>query len=219
LQLGTPVVDVTLPSEKSIVLAVGDTFRGVTDAAVYVLRSDGSRAVFPDPDIYFSYFDKFDNVLTINDDQLRKLPLGKRITMRPGTWLVKIQSDPKVYAVEKDGILRHIPDESTARFLYGSQWNKQVKDVNVAFFRDYKVGEALPTNTYLPDGTVFSYEESPQLFVLQNRIRRLFLDTEAFVLNHFQERFVRDISVVFEFDEGEPVKGEDPALLKDLVGL
>jgi hypothetical protein len=218
LPIGTPVVEVTRPRDSGVSLAVGDVFRGVTDPAVYVLRSDGSRAFFPNSDVFNSYFDDFDNVLTINDDQLRKLPLGKRVTMRPGTWLVKIQSDPKVYAVEKDGVLRHVPDESTARFLYGQDWSGQVRDVNVAFFSDYSIGSPLPSNTYLPDGTVFKYEESPQLFVIQNRIRRLFLDAEAFVLNNFQERFIRDVSLIFEFDEGAPVDKLDPELLKDLVG-
>ncbi|OGL72027.1 hypothetical protein A3C17_04550 [Candidatus Uhrbacteria bacterium RIFCSPHIGHO2_02_FULL_53_13] len=217
LELGEPVVEVDTPREEALKLAVGDVLRGVTDPAVYVIRSDGKRAVFPDSETYFSYFDSFDHVVTINDDQLRKLPLGKRVTVRPGTWLVKIQSDPRVYAVEDGGLLRHVPNEDTARFLYGDTWNSQVRDVNVAFFKDYRIGEPLPSNTYLPEGTVFSYEESPQLYVVQNRIRRLFLDAEAFALNHFQDRFVRNISLLFEFEDGEPIQGIDQDLLDALI--
>lgn len=219
LQLGEPVVEVDTPREANLALAVGDVFRGVSDPAVYVIRSDGKRGIFPDTETYFSYFDSFDNVVTVNDDQLRKLPLGSRVTVRPGTWLVKIQSDPRVYAVEDGTVLRHIPDEDTARFLYGDAWNSQVRDVNVAFFKDYNIGEPLPSNAYLPEGTVFSYEESPQLYVIQNRIRRLFLDAESFALNHFQERFIRNISLLFEFEDGEPIDGIDQDLLDELIGL
>ena len=218
LELGEPVVEVETPRESDLALAVGDVFRGVTDPAVYVIRSDGKRGIFPDTETYFSYFDSFDNVVTINDDQLRKLPLGGRVTVRPGTWLVKIQSDPKVYAVEDGTVLRHIPDENTARFLYGDTWNNQVRDVNVVFFKDYNIGEPLPSNTYLPDGTVFSYEETPQLYVIQNRIRRLFLDAESFALNHFQDRFIRNVSLLFEFEDGEPIDGIDQDLLDELIG-
>lgn len=214
LELGEPVVKVKRYDDQDINLAVGDVFRGETDPAVYVLRSDGTRSVFPDSEVYFSYFNGFDNVISIKDNQLRKLQLGERMKMRPGTWLVKIQSDPKTYAVEEGSVLRHVPDEETAEFLYGPTWNQQIKDVNVAFFKDYQIGDALPSNL-LPSGTVFTYEDSPQLYLLQNKIRRLFLDTEAFALNHFQDKFVRDISVVFEFEDGEPVTG----LEEDLVGF
>jgi len=60
--------------------------------------------------------------------------------------MVKIQSDPKTYAVEPDGVLRWIPTEAQARALYGDAWAKRVRDVDVSLFTDYVIGPALEGN-------------------------------------------------------------------------
>jgi hypothetical protein len=54
--------------------------------------------------------------------------------------LVKIQTDPKTYAVDKNGTLRWITSESAAALLYGADWAKQVDDVPDTFFTNYKIG-------------------------------------------------------------------------------
>jgi hypothetical protein len=84
-------------------------------------------------------------VAVLTDAQLAAVPLGKNVTYRPGVRLVKIVSDPKVYAVATNGELRWIPDEWTAKALYGADWSKKVDDVPDAFFgNDYHIGEPVP---------------------------------------------------------------------------
>ena len=58
------------------------------------------------------------NVVT--DAQLAAYAIGGNVTYRPGTRLVKIQSDPKVYAVDAHGVLRWVKTEAAAIALYGS---------------------------------------------------------------------------------------------------
>ena len=69
--------------------------------------------------------------------------------MRPGTKLVKITTDPKVYAVEPGGDLLWVPSEAVAKTLYGDMWAKRVVDVADAFFTNYDVtGEEVSEDAY-----------------------------------------------------------------------
>ena len=63
--------------------------------------------------------------------------------MKEGVYLVKIQSDPKTYAVEPNGTLRWVQTEAHARELYGDAWAKRVRDVDVSLFTDYAIGAPL----------------------------------------------------------------------------
>ncbi len=138
-----PPLDMTTPDGVVVTLSEGSLFRGVTFSDVYVVK-DGTRYVFPSESVYFSYYDSFDDVVTVNDDQLRKLSLGQRMTMAPGR-MIKIQSDNRVFQTQKNGAIRHVPDEATARALYGSIWAQQITDISVVFWGDYTVKEALAT--------------------------------------------------------------------------
>ena len=57
--------------------------------------------------------------------------------------MVKIISDPKVYAVSRGGLLRWIGTEEIAKALYGNDWNKQIDDVSDAFFFNYRIGDPI----------------------------------------------------------------------------
>jgi len=114
--------------------------RSIHDPAVYCLRGDGARSVFPNKETYFSWFSDFSGVETLADTQLANYRLVSNITMKPGT-LVKIQTDPKVYLVSDiNGTLRWIRNEQHAVDLYGEGWAGFVQDVPVTFFINYRVG-------------------------------------------------------------------------------
>ncbi len=109
-------------------------------ATVYYLAADGKRYVFPNEKTYLSWFSGYSAVQTVSPADLMSWPLGGNVTYRPGVRLVKITTDPKVYAVAKGGVLRWITDEFTASRLYGVNWNQQVDDVPDAFFVNYSIG-------------------------------------------------------------------------------
>ena len=54
--------------------------------------------------------------------------------------MIKINSDPTVYAVSLGGTLHAIASESVASQLYGSAWNKQIDDVADGLFGNYVMG-------------------------------------------------------------------------------
>lgn len=113
--------------------------------AVYYCGSNGKRYVFPNSKTYFSWYADFSTVRTVSDATLGTITLGGNATYRPGTRLVKIQSDPKVYAVGKGGELRWVQTEAIASALYGADWSNKVDDVSDAFFVNYTVGAAITT--------------------------------------------------------------------------
>lgn len=118
-------------------------FRGETLPGVYIVKPDGTRSVFPDELTYFSWYDSFDDVVVVKDNQLNKLELGSRITIKPGSYLVKIQSVPDVYEITDGPVLHHIPDEATAAARYGDDWATWVRDIPVVFFSDYTIGRPI----------------------------------------------------------------------------
>ncbi len=108
--------------------------------AVYYIGEDGKRYVFPNDKVYFSWYADFSAVNSISDADLAKYQIGGNATYRPGVKLVKIQSDPKVYAVDAGGRLRWVKTEAAAVALFGGNWNKQIDDISDSFFVNYKSG-------------------------------------------------------------------------------
>ena len=134
----------TVPAYGVETCVSGVLVKGATNAAVYYCGRDHKRHPFPNQRIYDSWYLNFAGVVTLSDAQLAANPLGANVTYRPGVRLLKIQTDPKTYAVGKGGVLRWVPDEWTAKKLYGADWNKKIDDVPDTFFTNYTIGDPLP---------------------------------------------------------------------------
>lgn len=140
------------------VATVGDLVKCPDFSSVYYLGEDGKRYVFPNENIFFSWYDGFDDVVDISCDDMADLSLGGAATYQAGSTLLKIESDPTVYAVEEDGSLREIEDEDQAEALYGDDWADQVDDLPDGFFGQYEVGEPLADGE-VPDGMIVTDDE------------------------------------------------------------
>src|SRR3989339_1221602 len=87
---------------------------------VYWHASNGRRYVLPNARTFQSWqTSPPQTVTTIGDVELYTLPIGGNVTYRPGSRLVKITTDPKVYAVARYGVLRWVTSEAAAQALYG----------------------------------------------------------------------------------------------------
>lgn len=129
-----------LPAGAQTSFASGDLIKSDANPAVYYFASDGKRYVFPTERTYLTWYADFSAVKTISQGELAAIPLGGNVTYKPGVKMLKIVSDPTVYAISKNGILRAIGSEAVAAALYGSTWNKQIDDLPDAFFVNYRVG-------------------------------------------------------------------------------
>jgi hypothetical protein len=179
----------------------GDLIKLPSISTVYYYGFDGKRHAFPNEPIYFSWYTNFDGVKTITPNEMASITLGKNIVVRPGTNLVKIQSDPKVYAVEPYGVLRHIQTESDAIKLYGADWAKRVIDLNVAFFPDYAIREALQRNpTAYPEGTVYkNLGSNSTVYLWRNNKKLAFTDTIKPESYKYQAKYTVTIGNGFNF--------------------
>lgn len=110
------------------------------NSAVYYCGADGKRYVFPNGNIFKSWFADFSTVKTITADELAALPIGGAVRFHPGTTMIKLQTDPRVFAIAPGGVLRWVSSEVVAKKLYGDTWNKQVQDVSDAFISNYTIG-------------------------------------------------------------------------------
>lgn len=114
-----------------------------SNSAVYYKASDGKRYVFPNEKTFFTWYADFSSVATITESELASLPIGGNVTYRPGVQLIKVTTNPKVYAVAGPKTLRWISSESMARGLYGTSWSGKIDDVPDTFFTNYDVGDAI----------------------------------------------------------------------------
>ncbi len=121
----------------------GDLIRGTTYPSVYYLGADGLRYVFPNAKTYFTWYSDFSTVKQISDDALGQIQIGGNVTYKPGVKMVKINTDPKTYAVAEGGLLHWIESETLAGTIYGGDWSTKIDDIPDAFFTNYQVGASL----------------------------------------------------------------------------
>ncbi len=114
--------------------------KGTTYSTVYALEN-GTRKPFMNQAIYFTWHQDFDDVLVVSDATLPFYRLGDPVLPNPANSLVKIQSDPTVYApILSQGInyIRAIPNEQTAAILFGQNWSDRVIDLPPTLLQLYK---------------------------------------------------------------------------------
>ncbi|MFH1142401.1 MAG: hypothetical protein ABIH67_04695 [Candidatus Uhrbacteria bacterium] len=120
-------------------LSSGDLIRGETFPAVYYYSVDGTRYVFPNDKAYFTWYDNFDDVKWVSDADLTTIQIGGNVTYKPGSRMVKVNSAPDTYVIDKGGSLHHVGSESAAVALYGSDWNTHIDDIPDGFWANYSV--------------------------------------------------------------------------------
>ena len=107
--------------------------------AVYYFGADGKRYVFPNQKTYNTWYTSFSGVKEVSKTEMESYLIGGNATYRPGVKMLKVPSDPRVYAVKKDGELWHVASEAVAQALYGTNWSKQVNDERDTVFASYPV--------------------------------------------------------------------------------
>ncbi len=130
-----------LAASAAVSLNAGDLIRGNATPAVYYYGGDGKRYVFPNEKTYKTWYSDFSTVKRISDADLAAISLASsNVTYKPATKLVKVTTDPKVYAVDKNGTFRWVKTEAVAVALWGAGWASQVEDLPDAFWSNYSVG-------------------------------------------------------------------------------
>lgn len=124
-------------------ITFGSLFKAPGSSVIYLYGEDGRRHVFPTEAIYRTWYRDFGAVRLLPTQIVGSIPLGDNMTVRPGSALLKLTSDPRVYAVDTDGGLHWITTEEIARVTYGPHWTDRVLDLSDALFPDYVQGEPI----------------------------------------------------------------------------
>jgi len=194
---------------KASAASAGDLIKMDGLSSVYYLGADGKRYVFPNESTYFSWYSDFSSVVTIAQSELESYPLGKNITVRPGTKLVKITTNPNVYAVTPGGKLLLIPSEDVAKALYGEAWASRVVDIADAFFTNYEIVSGEASATAYPAGSLVKFGGADVYYIDADGKARLVTDEAAFEANKFRFDFVIDSSLTM------PTAGADITAKED----
>jgi len=134
---------VTGEVEQIDAVAAGDYIRGIYFNTVYYVDSEMRRRPFVNNQTFFTWQDSFDSVVVVTDATLASLDLGVPMLPKAQVVMMKIQSDPKVYVIEGDNILRWVQGETVAQELYGEDWSDYIIDVEPTFFARFKMGEGV----------------------------------------------------------------------------
>lgn len=182
------------------------------DSSVYYYGADNKRYVFPNAQTYFTWYADFAGVKTVSAAGMAAIPLGGNVTYRAGTRLVKITSDPKVYAVEPGGVLRPIDSEAVARAIFGDQWNQRIDDISDAYFVNYRSGEVLAAAVY-PNGSFVRRASDGVYFLIENRTKRLLASASVRQALRLQDQFVLNTTgSLSDYPDGAGVANAEPTL-------
>ena len=158
------------------------------DTTVYYVGLDAKRHPFINSQVYFTWYENFDTVRTIDTSVLSEMTLGAPVLTRPGTMMVKIQSDPRTFAVEPgDYTIRWVPTEEVAVALFGSTWNQRIMDIEPTYFARFTMGSDMTADLH-PAGTVL--ETGGAKYYFDGTQRRAFASDDAFAANMFQDGYV-----------------------------
>jgi hypothetical protein len=201
------------PAEVPTGLNVGDLIKSSLSTTVYYYGSDNKRHIFPNEKTYFTWYSSWSGVKTIPASQLQGIALGKNVTVRPGTKLVKIETDPKVYAVEPGGLLRWVPTEARARTLYGDAWSARVIDIPIVSWGDYTFGADIATDKH-PTGALIKYAGVADVYYIQGAEKKKIVTESAFNANRFQWANVLTAPATITYPTGTDITGAETALIR-----
>lgn len=168
-------------------LTRGDLIKSSSHPAVYYFGRDAKRHAFPSEGVFNTWFSDFKNVRVVSDELLSSLPLGKNMSIRPGTRFIKLQTDPRVYAVGTDGTLHWISTEALAKQLYGKDWAKRVVDISDAFFVNYKRSTDITEPVY-PNGT--TVQQNGGYYFVESGMWRKFATTDLYTQHLIPSMYV-----------------------------
>jgi hypothetical protein len=119
---------------------------------IYYYAADGKRYIFPTIEVYKSWFQNIqpEDIMVYDLNKLYETPLGGNVTFRPGT-LMQTPTDPHIYIVIKNGLIKPFDNENLLTLIYGENWKSLVNQIPNYFFTQYKVGTVIKSLADFPN--------------------------------------------------------------------
>lgn len=119
---------------------VGTLLKCSGDSDVYSMTSDNELKWFPNEETFYAWGNSFADVRTISCSKLDDYDVSGRWTYSRASYLVKFRGSPAVFTLDNGTYLRLIPDEHTARAMYGRNWTSLVREYSQSDMGDYRYG-------------------------------------------------------------------------------
>ena len=126
-------------------LEEGDLFKTADSSTVYYFGLDEKRYGFPNESTFFTWFDDFDSVQTITNDEMNLIPFAGMVTYFPhfdgqeDTRLLEITGHDKVYVSIGLGMIVAVESDDDAEALFGADWADRVDHLPDVFVSHYIV--------------------------------------------------------------------------------
>lgn len=121
----------------------GSLIKTANNPAVYYYGDDGMRHAFPTERVFWSWYDDFDDVRTVSPSFMALLPIGKNVTFRPGSVLVRFETDNNVYAIDKGARLRKYISAYITMLDYGTNWTSLFVTLPDVLRNNYGTGKEI----------------------------------------------------------------------------
>ena len=219
IELNVPVQEQTAPitdvDTDICSLTQKQSYKHSQSTSVYYITEDCTKRAFKRSDVFFTYFDSWDDVMTttktkldsITDDTLGFMPYGPKYDPKYGA-LVKIVTDPKVYLLL--GTEKYWITSETVFTTLNYAWN-WIEDVATGLLDKYTVGSEITYTNHHPNYTLIKYEDSSKVYRLEpdpedanTQVKRWITDEPTFESLNFRW----DRIVTIDNTEGYP-DGED----------
>ena len=102
--------------------ATGTLLKCPGDPAVYSVTSGDDLKLYPNEETFYAWGNDFADVRTISCSKLDAYDVAGTWTYSRASYLVQFYNQPGVYTLDNGEYLRLIPDEYTAKRMYGSNW-------------------------------------------------------------------------------------------------
>jgi len=120
--------------------SIGTVLKCPSEPQIYSVTSATAIKLFPDEQTFYSWGYSFADVKTIPCDRLDNYTVSGTWTFERADYLVKFRGQSAIYTLDNDKYLRLIPNEYTARQMYGSHWRAKIHEYPVNRMNDYSYG-------------------------------------------------------------------------------
>lgn len=116
---------------------------------IYYYAADGNRYIFPNSDIYKSWFGDYQPTRVETIEDMYKTQIKGAVTLKPGS-LAMTESDPKVYLVGNHSTMYSL-ETAIVTQLFGVEWQTKVINLPNWFFAYYNQSGGISAIGALPD--------------------------------------------------------------------
>ncbi len=123
----------------------GDVFQSPA-SGLYYRGFDRRRHVFPNEDVFRSWFPEGTEIMKIATYQLADIPLGDNVTLRPGT-IVRVLGEVAIFVVDIGRLLREVIAETFRAIFQTQPLSELVRNLDPALVVNYAFGPPVLSET------------------------------------------------------------------------